>query len=128
MATINITDIADLCAGDIATFSYEGHEFTGEVWEGESGGLLVGATLVRDSNELPRHPISLVLATRKAALPTEPGAVIANVIASNGYHYDWAMLVDPMDGSGRKWIVSDADEYGPDQIVSWTPCTVEVQA
>ena len=128
MTTITITDIADLRAGDIATLSYEGHEFTGEVWANFQGDLFVGDGVIRYANGLPASSRTLVSATREAALPTELGAVIANVIASNGYHYDWAMLVDPMDGSGRKWIVSDADEYGPDQIISWTPCTVEVQA
>ena len=47
MTTITITDIADLRAGDIATCSYKGHEFTGEVWAGEYGGLFAGGIPVR---------------------------------------------------------------------------------
>jgi len=65
MTTITITDIADLRAGDVATCSYEVHEFTGEVWEGEHGTLLVGGTLVRYVDGLPNIRITLISATRE---------------------------------------------------------------
>ena len=63
-------------------------------------------------------------------LPTELGSVIANVDTLFG-HYDWAMLADPGDNAGVSWVVASADGYKwvrPDEITSWTPCTVEVQS
>ena len=49
MTTITITNIADLRAGDVATCTQEGHEFTGEVWAGAYGELFVpDAALLAD--------------------------------------------------------------------------------
>lgn len=130
MTTITITDIADLRAGDVATCSYEGHKFTGELWENAYGELFVGAAFVRYADGSPSPTISLVSATREVPdLPTEPGSVIANVVTRDGGHYDWAMLVDP--GEAAFWAATDDQSYAwlrSGRIVSWTPCTVEVQA
>lgn len=129
--TITITNINQLRAGDIATCSYDGHEFTGEVWGSAYGPLFVGASFVRYADGRPSPAVSLVSATREVPdLPTELGSVIANVVTRDGCHYDWAMLADPTDGSGVLWIVSNADGYcwaHPDYIISWDACTVEVQ-
>ena len=131
MTTITITDIADLRVGDIATLSYKGHEFTGEVWAGTYGELFVGGAFARYVDGHPSPVTSLVSATRELPdLPTKLGSVIANVVTEDGDRYDWAMLVDPTDRSGVSWVgVSSADTYGwahPDQIVSWDACTIEV--
>ena len=130
--TITITDIADLRVGDIATLSYDGHEFTGEVWVSPYGELIVGATCARFNSGRPSHVATFVSATREVPdLPTELGSVIANVVLVGGYHYDWAMLTDPKDDSGQSWIACTADVYAwvrADLITSWTPCTVEVQS
>ena len=132
MATITITDIADLRAGDIATFSFNDHEFTGKAWEGEDGGLLVGSTIVRYFDGNPSPYVSLISATRTLpALPIELGSVIANVVTRDGFHYDWAMLVDPLDSHGVSWVVASADRYDwvySDLIISWDHCLVEVQS
>ena len=131
MSVITITDIADLRVGDIATLSFEGHEFTGEVWEGERGSLFIGLTIVHYRVGDPSPSLTLISATREVPdLPTEMGSVIANVVTRDGYHYDWAMLVDPLDSLGVSWVVSSADRYDwvySDLILSLTPCTVEVQ-
>ena len=131
--TITITDIADLRAGDIATCSYDGHEFTGEAWPSSTyGPLFVGASFVRYADGSPNPAVPLISATRALPdLPIELGSVIANVVTRDGCHYDWAMPVTgPANSLGPSWVVSSADRYDwvhPDQIVSWTPCTVEVQ-
>ena len=129
--TITITDIADLRVGDIATLSYKGYKFSGEVWRDDAGGLRVGNSIIRYPSGSPGDSLTLVSATREVPdLPTKLGSVIANVVTRDGGHYDWAMLADPMDVAGLSWVVSCPGEYDwvhPDQIISWTPCTVEVQ-
>ena len=130
MTTITITNINQLRAGDIATLSYEGHEFTGEVWTGAYGELRVGATFIRFADGRSNSDTHLVSATREVPdLPTELGSVIANVDTLFG-HYDWAMLAGLANGMALSWIVSSANRYRwvrPEEITSWTPCTVEVQ-
>ena len=132
MTTITITEVADLRAGDIATFRYDGHEFTGEVRKDDFGTLWVGPVVVRHYNGDPSRSCPLVSATREVPdLPTQLGSVIANVVTRDGAEYDWAMLADPGDDAGVSWVVAFSDGYDwvrPDQIISWTPCTVEVQA
>ena len=93
--TITITDIADLRAGDIATCSYDGHEFTGEAWPSSTyGPLFVGASFVRYADGSPNPAVPLISATRALPdLPIELGSVIANVVTRDGCHYDWAMPV-----------------------------------
>ena len=130
--TITITDIADLKVGDIATCSYKGHGFTGEVWEGMYGGLLVGKAFVCYGDGRPSPGTALVSATREVPdLPNELGSVIANVITRDGYHYDWAMLAGPEDSAELWWAATTSVRYDwvrPDQIASWDACTVEVQS
>ena len=127
--TITITDIADLRAGDIATCSCEGHEFTGEVWAGEYGGLFVGGSLVRYFDGRPNPAVSLVSATREVPdLPNELGSVIANVVTKDGDRYDRAMLANP---GVCPWVATNEDGWDwlrMDEIVSWDACTVEVQS
>ena len=126
MTAITITDIADLRAGDIATCSHAGHEFTGEVWEGASGELLVGGTFVRYVGGHPSPTTTLVSATREVLLPTEPGSVIANVVTKDGDRYDRAMLANP---GVCPWVATNEDGWDwlrMDEIVSWDACTVEV--
>ena len=132
MTTITITDINQLRAGDVATLSYEGHEFTGEVRKDDFGTLWVGPVVVRHYNGDPSSSCTLVSATREVPdLPTQLGSVIANVVTRDGAEYDWAMLADPGDDAGVSWVVASSDGYDwvrHARIISWTPCTVEVQA
>ena len=132
MTTITITEVSNLRAGDTATLTYHGHQFTGEVWANDDGALFIGPAVVSYFDSTPAVGVTLVSATREVPdLPTKVGSVIANVVTMDGAEYDWAMLVDATDFSGVSWVVASADGYGrarPDQIVSWTPCTVEVQA
>lgn len=132
MTSITITDISDLRAGDVATLSYKGYKFTGEVWRDGAGGLRVGNSIIRYPSGTPGDSCTLVSATREVPdLPTKLGSVIANVDARDGYHYDWAMLAGPANVAGLSWVVSSADRYGwmrPDEIISWDACTVEVQS
>ena len=134
MTTITITDINQLRAGDVATCSYRGHEFTGEVWAASDDGsvLFAGAACVRVNDGRPSPYVTLISATRDVPdLPTEPGSVIANVVTRYGLHYDWATLARMANRSGLMWIVSSANWYrwaSPDEIISWDPCTVEVQS
>ena len=130
MATITITDIADLRAGDVATCSYKDHKFTGEVWAGAHGELFLGPVVVRHYNGDPSPYLTRISATREVPdLPTELGSVIANVVRKNGLRYDWAMLAD--DSRPRGWVATYDGGYvwiASDEIVSWDLCTVEVQA
>ena len=130
MTTITITNLADLRAGDIATLSYEGHEFSGEVWAGAGGELFLGITIVHYNVGDPLPYLTLISATREVPdLPTEPGSVIANVVTESAERYDLAMLVGPTNY--ECWMVVNDKGYMwllPEWIVSWDPCTVEVQA
>ena len=127
--TITITNINQLRAGDLATCSYEGHEFTGEVWANAYGGLLVGGHLVRFFDGLPTSRTTLVSATREVPdLPSKPGSVIANVVTKDGDRYDRAMLANP---GVCPWVATNEDGWDwlrMDEIVSWDACTVEVQS
>ena len=127
--TITITDIADLRAGDVATCSYRGHEFTGEVWASFRGDLFVGETFVYSFDGHPSPTISLVSATRALPdLPIELGSVIANVVTKDGDRYDRAMLAKP---GVCPWAATNEDGWDwlrMDEIVSWDACTVEVQS
>lgn len=62
--TITITDIKQLRAGDVATLSFGGHEFTGEVWASAYGELLVGGTFVRHLAD-QRSALVFISATRE---------------------------------------------------------------
>ena len=129
--TITITDIADLRAGDVATCSYRGHEFTGEVWAASDDGsvLFAGAACVRVNDGRPSPAVSLVSATREVPdLPNELGSVIANVVTKDGDRYDRAMLAKP---GVCPWAATNEDGWDwlrMDEIVSWDACTVEVQS
>lgn len=72
-----ITDREDLRVGDIATFTYRDHEFTGEVWRRNGDSLIVGSATARYGDGVWSKHLTFVRAFRPApALPTEPGAVI----------------------------------------------------
>ena len=133
MTTITITNINQLRAGDIATFSsFGGHEFSGEVWENKRGDLLIGPAVVRYFDATPSPSATLISATRTLSdLPSKPGSVIANVVTRDGCHYDWAMLAGPEDSAELWWVATTSVRYDwvrPDQITSWDACTVEVQS
>lgn len=79
---MEITNREDLRVGDVATFAYMGHEFTGPVWERKHGTLFVGSEAIRYEHWPTgrvrwSEPFDFVRATRETpALPTEPGSVI----------------------------------------------------
>lgn len=82
-------DIAfkDIEPGDLVTLSYEGHEFTGEVWRDNYGMLWVGATALGADGAMAievfdgnMQPLVFVSATREVKLPTGIGAVIRDGI------------------------------------------------
>lgn len=97
--TIEITRVEDLQPGDVATFSYKGHEFTGEVWMSNDGLLNIGQTFITG----PSGRINkFVRATRPAPpLPTTPGSVIeaANGTAIQGHFW---MLIE--HNGDRPWV------------------------
>lgn len=73
---MEITNRDDLRVGDIATFAYNGHEFTGEVWT-DPEGLNIGCTIIRFVSGEWTSDLDFVRATREMPpLPTEPGSVI----------------------------------------------------
>ena len=132
MTTITITEVSNLRAGDTATLTYHGHQFAGEVWANDDGALFIGPAVVSYFDSTPAVGVTLVSATREVPdLPTKVGSVIANVVTMDGAEYDWAMLADPGDDAGVSWVVASSDGYDwvrHARIISWTPCTVEVQA
>ena len=120
---MHITNRDDLRVGDIATFAFDGHEFTGRVWAGGGGALYVGASLVRDSG----GPYEFVSGTREAPpLPTEPGSVIL-VSECRGERVDVPVLA-VCDGDG-KWrtfghMFDGCMWHRPEHIGAWTPARV----
>lgn len=74
---MEITNREDLRAGDIATFTYNGHEFTGPLWGRGEWSLIIGSTSVRHGDGAWNDYFTFVRATREMPpLPTEPGSVI----------------------------------------------------
>lgn len=120
---MHITNREDLRVGDIATFAFDGHEFTGRVWAGGGGALYVGASLVRDNN----GPYEFVRATRPApALPKELGSVIL-VTEVRGERADKPVVA--VKASGGEWVTfgyrfAGYDWHYPEHIGAWTPARV----
>lgn len=103
MPTINIDKAEDLRAGDRVTFSYQGHEFTGEAWA-EHGRLFVGPTLVGRSEG--RH--RFITATREVPdLPTEFGSLIevTRWDCECDHPKDAARAVRVVNPAARFWMI-----------------------
>lgn len=124
---MEITSRVDLRVGDIATFTYQGHEFTGPLWNGIRDDLTLGDTLVRFPMGTWSHYFEFVRATRPApSLPTEPGSVIL-VSECRGERVDEPVLA--MMISEGEWVTfghmfAGYDWYLPEDITEWTPAKV----
>ena len=122
---MEITSRVDLRVGDIATFTYQGHEFTGPLWTEGDGSLYVGAALFRFSDGCWFDPYEFVRATREApALPTEPGSVIEiTAIDENPIEPTLAMLDDESE-----WMLANRRDGGwallAREITGWRPMKV----
>ena len=122
---MEITNRDDLRVGDIATFTYRGHEFTGEVWSEREGSLIVGPDIVRYSDGAWSDYFTFVRATREMPpLPTEPGSVI-EIITIDDHHIEptVAMLDDANDWMlavrrDERWTLT------PYRITAWRPMKV----
>lgn len=127
MTIIEIKDRESLRVGDIATFAYDGHEFTGPLWTEGGGTLFIGDAHVRYSTGDFFGNFEFVRATREAPpLPTEPGAVIL-VTECRGERVDEPVLV-VLDGEGD-WRTFGRTFGGcmwhlPRHITEWTPAKV----
>ena len=124
MSVIEIKDCDDLRVGDIATFTYQGHEFTGPLWTEGDRSLYVGAALVRYDHG---YPYDFVRATREVPdLPTEPGAVIL-VSECRGERADVPVLaVLATDGDWRTFgrMFGGYGWHVAAHITAWTPAKV----
>lgn len=124
---MDITNREDLRVGDIATFAYDGHKFTGPLWERSTGTLLIGDSTVRAINGLWLAGHTFVRATRPApSLPTEPGSVIL-VSECRGERVDEPVLA-VLAGDGE-WVTfgrmfGEHNWYLPEHIAAWTPAKV----
>lgn len=127
MSVIEITNRDALRAGDTATFTYRGHEFTGVVWD-EKGQLFIGRTRVYDPHGGWSHGLDFVHAARVVPdLPTEPGTVIYIARLTDAEPFDepraavligdasWVTLTP--DGNSHTWLI-------PEQIAEWAPAKV----
>lgn len=130
---MEITNKDDLRVGDTATFTYDGHEFTGPLWEREKGTLFIGSEGVLyehwSTGEIRwSNYYEFVSGTREApALPTEPGAVIL-VTECRGERAD-KPVVAWWDDVETYWLTPTRRFGGmtthdsPD-ITEWTPAKV----
>lgn len=127
MSAIEITNRDDLRVGDVATFTYQGHEFTGPLWNGTRDDLALGDTLVRFPMGTWSHYFEFVRATREVPdQPTEPGAVIL-VSECRGERLDPPVLA-VLDSDGT-WItfghaIATYDWHNPEHITAWKPAKV----
>lgn len=134
MSVIEITNRDDLRVGDTATFTYDGHEFTGVVWEREEGTLFIGAEAVRYEHRATGELrwsefLDFVRAVREVPdLPTEPGSVIyvARLIDAEPYTDPSPMLLM----ANGQWVTTNPGARGEhmwliaEQIAEWTPAKV----
>ena len=124
---MEITNRDDLRVGDIATFTYQGHEVTGPLWTEGDRSLYVGAALFRFSDGCWFDQYELVRATREVPdLPAEPGSVIL-VSECRGERLDPPVLA-VCDGDGE-WLtlaraIDGSRWHLPAHITAWTPAKV----
>ncbi|WP_102508170.1 hypothetical protein [Sanguibacter massiliensis] len=127
MTVIEITNRDDLRVGDVATFAYRGHEFSGPLWKREDGRLFLGGEIVRYAIGVWSGYFTFVRATREApSLPTEPGSVIL-VTECHGERLDPPVLA-VCDGDGE-WLtlaraIDGSRWHLPKHITAWTPAKV----
>lgn len=124
---IKITKREDLRVGDIATFTYRGHEFTGPLWRRSGDSLIVGSAPARHGNGTWSNHLTFIRAFRPTcALPTEPGAVIL-VTECRGERADEPVLA-VLASTGRWWtheqMFDDHAGHLPEHITEWTTATV----
>lgn len=125
MSIIEITNRDYLQVGDVATFTYNGHEFTGVVWS-QVGRPMIGKTPLGDSEEWDPDLV-FVRATREMPpLPTEPGSVIyVTEVRGKTVHggTNPAMCAD-----GGDWMLTYAADgdgvLAPSEITGWRPAKV----
>lgn len=122
-SVIEITEREDLRVGDIATFNYQGHEFTGEVWSRNGGTLIVGSAPVLHGDGAWSKHHTFVRAFRPApSLPTEPGAVIL-ITECRGERVN-EPVVAVRNGEGTWWShgrgFDGCNWHGPEDITEWT--------
>lgn len=128
MTIIEIKDRESLRAGDIATFAYQGHEFTGPMWGRGERSLLIGSTSVRHGDGAWNDYFAFVRATREMPpLPTEPGAVIL-VTECRGERAD-EPVVAWWDDVEAYWTTptrrfGGMTSHMPYHIAEWTPAKV----
>lgn len=83
--SIEITDIADLREGDYATFSYDGHEFSGKLYRDSWGDLMIGSTDVIDGDGDLEYGLDFISASRgPRELPTKLSVIRARDIHRYG--------------------------------------------
>ena len=62
--------------GDWIEATYDDHKFAGEVWQSETGALVVGVSTIRWENRVRVFGIEITAITRDVPdLPTKPGTV-----------------------------------------------------
>lgn len=129
MSVIEITDREDLRVGDVATFAFDGNEFTGPLWTEGTGTLFIGPALVRYGGDSDYwSDCTFVRATREVPdLPTEPGSAVL-VTECRGERAD-KPVVAWWDDVETYWITPTRRFGGmtthdsPD-ITEWTPAKV----
>lgn len=126
--SIQINSAEDLREGDYATFSFEGHEFSGELYRDSYGDLVLGPSLdVVHSDGRMFGDIEFVSATRgPRELPTKLSVIRARDIDNGWQDYDELLLQGPdEDGDFLPLTGQDATGYfRPEKIedfdILWT--------
>lgn len=123
---MHITNREDLRVGDIATFEYNGHEFTGRLWTEGGETLFVGDAVVRDASG-NSGLYEFVRAVRETpALPKEVGSVIL-VTECRGGRADKPVVA--VKAGGGDWVTygyrfAGYDWHNPEHIGAWSPAKV----
>lgn len=107
-------DISLIQPGDFIEATFDGHPFSGKVWDDSYGYLCVGATVVRrPGGSLPdRITITAHTPRPKPSLPTTPGSTVttrdgAVLMRTSSLGRCWVSSVVLYDGSDLRWFSDD---------------------
>lgn len=105
---IQIEKVEDLRAGDDAVFRFEGHYYSGTVYDKDGDLCFAGSVIRWDYGVLSEASEGFVRAFRaRKVLPTKPLSIITDVLTVYGDTYSYAVL----DGGGTWQAFQPEIEY-----------------
>ncbi len=107
--TITIDRVEDLQDGDIATFNFYGHEYTGPAYIDHGDLIFCDRIVIWKNGEQAPLAARFVKATREIpTLPTEPLSVITDVVIDTGRRFSHAVLTKE---KSYDWLATDGTYY-----------------